>query len=75
MTLGVSVGKINHCLKCLVKKSFVKINNYRNISINIQYSHFLTLKEEEKKAKLTFEFLKSQNSRMRYIKTRSKEYG
>ncbi len=27
--LGVSVGGLNHCLKALIQKGFVKVNNFR----------------------------------------------
>ena len=42
--LGVSLGKINYCLKSLIKKGFIKVNNFKNSNNKIQYSYLLTPK-------------------------------
>jgi EPS-associated MarR family transcriptional regulator len=55
--LGVSLGKVNYCIKSLVEKGFIKINNFRNNKNKIQYSYLLTPKGIEEKAKLTKKFL------------------
>ena len=49
--LGVSLGKTNYCLKSLIEKGFIKVNNFRNSNNKIQYSYLLTLKGIEEKAK------------------------
>jgi EPS-associated MarR family transcriptional regulator len=56
--LGVSLGKINYCLKILVKKGFIKVNNFINNKNKIQYSYLLTPKGVEEKAKLTLGFIR-----------------
>ena len=56
--LGVSLGKINYCLKSLIKKGFIKVNNFRNSNNKIQYSYLLTPKGVEEKAKLTWDFIR-----------------
>ena len=56
--LGVSLGKINYCLKNLIGKGFIKVNNFRNSSNKIQYSYLLTPKGIEEKAKLTLDFIR-----------------
>ena len=56
--LGISLGKVNYCLKSLIQKGFVKINNFKNSNHKLQYSYLLTPKGIEEKAKLTIEFLK-----------------
>ena len=56
--LGVSLGKINYCLKSLIKKGFIKVNNFRNSNNKIQYSYLLTPKGMEEKAKLTLDFIR-----------------
>jgi len=56
--LGVSLGKINYCLKSLIGKGFIKVNNFRNSNNKIQYSYLLTPKGIEEKAKLTLDFIK-----------------
>ena len=56
--LGVSLGKVNYCLKSLIKKGFIKVNNFRNSNNKIQYSYLLTPKGMEEKAKLTLDFIR-----------------
>ena len=56
--LGVSLGKINYCLKSLIEKGFIKVNNFRNSSNKIQYSYLLTPKGVEEKARLTLDFIR-----------------
>ena len=55
--LGVSLGKTNYCLKSLIEKGFIKVNNFRNSNNKIQYS-YLTPKGIEEKAKLTLDFIR-----------------
>ena len=56
--LGVSLGKVNYCLKSLIEKGFIKVNNFRNSNNKIQYSYLLTSKGIEEKAKLTLDFIR-----------------
>ncbi len=56
--LGVSLGKINYCLKSLIEKGFIKVNNFRNNNNKIQYSYLLTPNGVEEKAKLTLDFIR-----------------
>ena len=56
--LGISLGKVNYCLKSLIQRGFVKINNFKNSNHKLQYSYLLTPTGIEEKAKLTIEFLK-----------------
>jgi EPS-associated MarR family transcriptional regulator len=56
--LGVSVGKVNYCLKALVGKGFVKAGNFKRNSNRISYLYLLTPQGIEAKAKLTISFLK-----------------
>ena len=56
--LGVSLGKVNYCVKSLIEKGFIKVNNFRNSNNKIQYSYLLTPKGIEEKAKLTLDFIR-----------------
>ena len=56
--LGVSLGKVNYCLKSLIKKGFIKVDNFKNSNNKIQYSYLLTPKGVEEKAKLTLDFIR-----------------
>jgi EPS-associated MarR family transcriptional regulator len=55
--LGISLGKVNFCLKALVDKGSVKINNFRNSENKLAYAYLLTPSGIEQKAKMTVEFL------------------
>ena len=54
----MSLGKINYCLKSLIVKGFIKVNNFRNSNNKIQYSYLVTPKGTEEKAKLTLDFIR-----------------
>jgi len=56
--LSVSLGRVNYCLKSLVEKGFIKVDNFRNSNNKIQYSYLLTPKGIEEKAKLTLDFIR-----------------
>ena len=56
--LGVSLGKVNYCIKSLIEKGFIKVDNFRNNKNKIQYSYLLTPKGIEEKAKLTLDFIR-----------------
>ena len=56
--LGVSVGKVNYCVKALVDKGLVKAGNFKRSSDKMSYLYLLTPKGIEEKARLTASFLK-----------------
>lgn len=56
--LGLSLGKINYCLKELKKKGFVKISNFTKNPKKIAYVYLLTPKGIAAKTKLTINFMK-----------------
>jgi EPS-associated MarR family transcriptional regulator len=56
--LGVSVGKVNYCVKALIGKGFVKAENFKRNANKMGYLYLLTPKGIEEKAKLTASFLK-----------------
>ena len=56
--LGVSLGKANYCLKALLDKGWIKINNFRNNPRKLAYAYLLTPSGIEAKAALTSRFLK-----------------
>jgi len=55
---GVSLGKVNYCMKKLIEKGLVKLMNFSNSTNKSGYSYLLTPKGIEEKGKLTFSFLK-----------------
>lgn len=55
--LGISVGKTNYCIKALVDKGLLKINNFRNNKNKMGYAYLLTPAGITKKTELTVKFL------------------
>jgi EPS-associated MarR family transcriptional regulator len=55
--LGVSVGGLNYCLKALIDKGWVKIQNFSNNKNKLGYSYLLTPAGIMQKASLTSRFL------------------
>lgn len=56
--LGISLGKVNYCMKALIERGLVKANNFRNSSNRSAYAYYLTPKGLEEKARVTIAFLK-----------------
>ena len=56
--LGLSLGKINYCLKELKKKGLIKINNFKKSKEKINYIYLLTPKGLAFKTKTTINFMK-----------------
>jgi EPS-associated MarR family transcriptional regulator len=56
--LGLSLGKINYCLKELNKKGFVKIKNFKNNKNKFNYIYVLTPKGINYRVNLTIKFMK-----------------
>lgn len=57
--LGISLGKVNFCLKALVEVGLVKVENFRNSKNKSAYLYLLTPKGIEQKAYVTKRFLMS----------------
>lgn len=55
--LGISLGKVNYCLKELIKRGCVKVGNFTNSDNKVAYMYLLTPRGIEHKAKLTMRFL------------------
>ena len=66
--LGVSLGKINYCLKGLIEKGWVKANNFKNSNNKLAYLYILTPSGIEQKARITAQFLKRKISEYEELK-------
>jgi MarR family transcriptional regulator, temperature-dependent positive regulator of motility len=55
--LGVSLGKTNYCLRALLAKGFVKVQNFRKSPHKRGYVYLLTPEGVAAKAELTRQFL------------------
>ena len=40
--MGVSLGKVNYCLRALIEKGLVKLGNFRKNQNKLQYAYLLT---------------------------------
>ena len=57
--MGVSLGKVNYCMKKLTEKGWVKLTNFSHSSNKLGYMYLLTPQGIEQKARLTTSFLKT----------------
>jgi EPS-associated MarR family transcriptional regulator len=57
--LGVSVGKVNYCLRALVGKGWIKATRFKNSQNKAAYMYLLTPRGLEEKASLTVRFLRA----------------
>ena len=57
--LGISLGKVNYCLKALTDKGWVKVKNFKNNQNKLAYRYILTPHGLQQKALLTRQFLKN----------------
>lgn len=55
--LGMSLGKVNYCLRALIDKGWIKAANFKNSRNKIAYMYLLTPRGLEEKARLTARFL------------------
>jgi EPS-associated MarR family transcriptional regulator len=58
-SMGISLGKVNYCLKVLIDKGWLKAHNFKNSNNKIAYAYVFTPKGLREKAKITTRFLKS----------------
>lgn len=56
--LGVSLGKTNYCIRALLDKGLIKMQNVRNSDNKLEYAYLLTSAGIAAKSRLTAEFLK-----------------
>jgi len=68
IALGVSLGKVNYCIKALLEKGLLNSKRFKNSKNKIAYTYLLTPKGIEEKAKLTVQFLKIRLDEYKTIK-------
>jgi len=56
-SLGVSLGKVNYCLRALISRGLVNAENFRRSSNRLAYLYLLTPEGIAAKAELTRQFL------------------
>ena len=67
--LGVSLGKTNYCLRALVEKGLVKVENFRKSGNKLAYAYQLTPRGISDKAKTTRRFLQIKQREFDSLKT------
>lgn len=55
--LGISLGKTNFCIRALLDKGLIKLQNFQNSSNKFAYTYLLTPRGLAEKAALTASFL------------------
>ncbi len=58
-SLGISLGKVNYCLKGLIETGLIKAHNFKNSKNKLAYAYILTPRGIEEKAVVTMRFLKT----------------
>src|SRR5690606_3610546 len=56
--LGISLGKLNYCLRAVIAKGWVKASNFTHSRNKQAYVYYLTPQGLEEKARVTVHFLK-----------------
>ena len=56
--LGMSLGGLNYCLKALIDKGFVKLDNFQNSKHKLKYAYVLTPAGISQKVAMTSSFLR-----------------
>ena len=54
---GLSIGKVNYCLKALINIGFIKIDNFSKSPQKINYAYILTPKGMQETAAITTQFI------------------
>ena len=67
--LGVSVGKLNFCLRALVDRGRVKANNFRRSDNKLAYAYLLTPRGVSAKLSLTSHFLRRKELEFEELQT------
>jgi len=56
--LGLSLGKTNYCLKAVIARGLVKVDNFRRSDNKRTYAYLLTPTGIEEKARITVQFFR-----------------
>ena len=67
--LGISLGKVNYCIKALIDKGLVKTSNFNKNENKRSYLYLLTPKGIETKSGLTISFLKRKMQEYELLKS------
>jgi len=71
--MGVSVGKVNYCIKALVAVGHVKLNNFKESKNKLGYMYVLTPKALKEKGQITMLFLQQRQEQYEQLKQEIEE--
>ncbi|VCU70117.1 MarR family protein [Pigmentiphaga humi] len=71
--LGISLGRTNYCLKALVRKGLVKMENFRRNGNKLSYAYLLTPTGMSDKIRLTHKFLQRKRAEYDALRTEIQE--
>lgn len=71
--LDISLGKTNYCLKALLDKGLIKMQNFRNSRNKLAYAYLLTPAGVAAKTALTARFLKRKMAEYEALKQEIEE--
>ena len=71
--MGVSLGKVNYCIKKLTEKGWIKLTNFSRSSNKLGYIYLLTPNGIDQRAKLTRSFLKTKTKEFEILKIEIKK--
>ncbi len=71
--LGLSLGKINYCIRALKKKGLIKINNFKKNKRKLNYLYILTPKGVSEKTRITVNFMKQKMKEYDELQSELKE--
>lgn len=66
--MGLSVGKINYCVKALIDVGYIKLSNFKKSRNKSGYAYFLTPKGAKEKVAVTIRFLEFKRRQYDLIK-------
>lgn len=66
--LGLSLGKTNYCVRALLDKGLIKMQNFRNSDNKLAYAYLLTPAGVVAKAELTRQFLKIKKQEYEHLR-------
>lgn len=67
--MGVSLGKLNYCLRALVDVGLIKMGNFARSNRKLGYAYFLTPKGIIEKSKVTARFLARKEAEFQSLKS------
>jgi EPS-associated MarR family transcriptional regulator len=62
LALGLSLGKTNYCLRALIDRGWLKVNNFRTSQNKLAYAYVLTSRGLQAKLSAAARFLKSRQA-------------